>query len=308
VAGDLPFTSSNMYADVSLDGTAPAPGTRRPEIEFRTVSQDYFRVLGLARLAGVGPEAPAREGGLESVVINQRMVDQFWPGASPVGRAITLGSGANLRRATISGVIDNELDDGFGSQPEARIYRAFDASPDRSPSVLIKTSGAPGAVAPSVRRVISGFDPEIAVSAVRSLDELVGSTVAGRRAVLSLVMVFSAFALALAAVGIYGVMAFLVSERTHEIALRTALGATPAQVVQLVSRDALPMVAFGLALGTLLALAAGRLLSSFLFAISLEDPASYLATAALVTGVAMAATLVPARRALGVEPGLALRG
>ena len=304
-SSDVPFTSENRFVRVTVPGVEPAGG-KLPLIEYREVSADYFRVLRIPLLAGEAPDVGARSGGLERVAVNERLATRFWPGRSPLGAVIALGDSAH-EQAVVVGVVGNELDDGFDTEPEARLYLSLSAHRDRSFGLLVRTAGDAAALAPLVRREIGAVDRDIALGDVQPLAAIMGETISGRRTALGLVTIFGAFALALAAVGIYGVMAYLVGERTREIALRMALGAVPRDVGRMVFGDSLWIAAVGIAVGAGASLGVTRFLSAFLFGTSAHDPVSFIAVAMLVGAVAVVATLVPVRRAIRIAPVDALR-
>ena len=304
-SSDLPFTSENRFVRLSVPGIEPAGG-KLPLIEYRQVSADYFRLLRIPLLAGEAPDMGAPSGGLERVAVNERLAGRFWPGRNPLGAIIALGDSAR-EKAVVVGVVGNELDDGFDTEPEPRLYLSLSAHPDRSLGLLVRTTGDAASLAPAVRQEIGAVDRDIALGDVQPLAAIMGETISGRRTALALVAIFGAFALALAAVGIYGVMAYLVGERTREIALRMALGAVPRDVGRMVFGDSLWIAAVGIAVGAGVSLGVTRFLSAFLFGTSAHDPVSFIAVAMLVAAVAIVATLVPVRRAIRIAPIDALR-
>lgn len=309
VTSDLPFTGWNLFTDVVPEGMTLGADDPAPTIEYRTVSPRYFDVMGLRELSGRAVVAGAREeGGSHRVVVNEAAARRLWPGADPVGRSVTVGNNPQSAfPAVVSGVVSDVLDDGFDSAPEARVYRSHETRPNRWVFFVIRTSIAPAGVAAAVRGEIGAFDGEIAVGDIRSMSELVGSTVTARRIVLQLIMAFAALTLILAAVGIYGVLSYDMSERRREVGLRIALGARAVDVVRLVLGDSLVMASIGLALGIALSLLTSRILASLLFGVGPADPISFIVVVITLGGTAAAAAILPARKAAAVEPIEVLR-
>ena len=304
-SSDLPFTSENRFVGFSVAGVEPAGG-KPPLIEYRQVSADYFRLLRVPLLAGEAPEVDAPSGGLERVAVNERLASRFWPGRSALGAIVELGD-SGREKAVVVGIVGNELDDGFDTEPEPRLYLSLSAHLDRSLGLMVRTTGDAAALGPAVREAVTAVDRDIALGDVQPLAVIMAETIAGRRTALGVVTIFGGFSLALAAVGIFGVMAYLVGERAREIALRMALGAVPRDVGRMVFGDSLWIVAVGIVVGVATSLGVTRFLSGFLFGTSTHDPVSFIAVAILVGAVAVVATLIPVRRAIHIAPVDALR-
>jgi putative ABC transport system permease protein len=302
---DLPFTPENRFVRFGIPGVEPAGG-KLPLIEFRDVSPGYFRLLRIPLLTGETPDAARGSSGIERVAVNERLASRFWPGRSPIGAMVTLGDSAS-EKAVVVGVVGNELDDGFDTQPEPRLYLSLAAHPGSSSALMVRTTGDVAAVVPLVRREIATVDHDIALGELRPLAAIMSETISGRRTALVLVAIFGAFALALGAVGIYGVMAYLVGDRTREIALRMALGAVPRDVGRMVFGDSLWIAVIGIGLGAVASLGVSRVLSAFLFETSARDPVSFATVPALVGAVVVVATIIPVRRAIRIAPVEALR-
>ncbi len=305
LVSDLPFTAWNSYTSVSVDGP-PDPDVQPPSVEHKTVSDGYFRVMGIERVRGGLPAPPERADGREAVVVNQAMARRFWGDADPIGRVFYVGTREPEPRV-VAGIVSDILDDGLDSRAEERMYRSHEANPRRWVSFAVATAGDPASVAPAVRRAITGYDVDIAVEAVQPLSALVDASVAGRKLILGVVLGFAALALVLAAIGIYGVVSYSVARRTTEMAIRSTLGATRADVLGMVLRHSVGLAVLGLGAGLAMGLAATRLIRGLLFGVGAADPLSYLAVATVLGGTAVLAAWLPARRAAAVEPMQALR-
>ncbi len=235
------------------------------------------------------------------------MADRFWAGGDPLGEDFRFESGDSMVTVVVVGVVEDILDDGFDAAREPRFYRSHRAAPNRWMTVTLAGHGEVSRLSEPARRAVASLDPMIPVWSVRTLGQLVGGSVADQRIVLILVAAFALLTLALGAVGIYGVVAYAVSERTREIGLRAALGATRKDLMRLVLRSSLIMAGIGLLAGGILALAAGQLVGGLLYGVSPFDPISFVAVSVVLSGTALVAALAPARRAARVDPAEALR-
>jgi putative ABC transport system permease protein len=242
-----------------------------------------------------------------AVVINEAMVRRYWPnGEDPIGKRLRLDKAGPW--STIVGIVGNVRTFGLDQPARAEMYLPF-AQMRRSASqaLILRTSGDPAAMAAAARGVLAELDPAQPIYEVRPLSELVSASLAQRRFALMLMLVFAAVALLLAAVGIYGVMSYTVAQRTQEIGIRVALGATPASVLTMVVRQGMYLVGLGLGVGLVASLALTRLVSSMLYGVSATDVPTFAAIAAVLAAVALSAIVIPARRATRVDPMLALR-
>jgi putative ABC transport system permease protein len=252
-------------------------------------------------------------------VISQAMARGYWPHENPIGRAIVAPralldvtpGGRRLRfeleRIEIVGVVGDVRTAGLDAAPRADVYVPFDQRPSLSLSLVVRTNGSPGAVAHALPRTVWSVDPDQPVTDVRTMDEWIAAEVAPRRFVLILIGVFAVAALGLAMAGIYGVASFSVAERTHEVAVRIALGAGRLQISWSVVRGTLVWLVIGGGIGLGGALALGRLLARYLFEVRPTDAPTLFLVAALLIGGGLAANIAPVRRALRVDPARALR-
>jgi putative ABC transport system permease protein len=269
------------------------------------VTSGYFETLRIPIVRGRAFSHADREGAEPVVIVNQAMAKRFWPDRDPIGRRIRMER--NGPWVSIVGVAGDIRHRALDRTPDVEMFLPFTQNPNRVMTVALRTSGDPGALASAVRAEVQALDRNLPVSLVGPLEDLVRDSVAAPRFYTALLSVFAAMALVLAAVGIYGVTAYAVVQRVPEIGLRIALGAQRGDVVRLILGQGLLLVGSGLAVGTAASLLLTRTMSTLLFEVSATDPASYAVTAALLIVTALMASYVPARRALGVDPTIALR-
>jgi predicted permease len=245
-------------------------------------------------------------------VINQAMARKYWSGQDPLGRQFRIGS-PKRPMVTVVGVVGDVRHNGITGvvkpkfyRPHAQFHRVTGFAP-AGMTLVVKAEGEPRALVAPIRAALRRIDPNVPIANVRTMEEVVKTSKAAPRLAGGLLALFAGLALALAAVGVYGVLSYAVSERTSEIGVRMALGAEPGQVLGLVLRDGLRLALVGVGLGVLLALGVTRVMRSFLHDVSPADPATFAAVAGLLALVAAAATALPARRATRIDPAHALR-
>jgi putative ABC transport system permease protein len=239
-------------------------------------------------------------------VIDEVFARRTFPRADAIGRRMKLPGRDSL--ATIVGIVGHVKHYGLDRESGGQIYMSHKQYPWRWMNVAVRTSGDPIAFARSARRAISSLDPALAIYGVATMNHLMSELSQGRRFVLILVGVFAVVAIVMATVGLYGVIAYSVTQRRQEIGIRVALGARFADVTRLVLRQGAALAIAGVALGLGAALAGGKLVAGLLFGVSARDPGVFAAVAALLAVVALAASYVPARRAAAVDPVEVLRG
>ncbi|HEV3469185.1 MAG TPA: ABC transporter permease [Pyrinomonadaceae bacterium] len=310
--GPMPFSHSEVFGDFRVVGRPePQPG-QEPGAAVRSVTPDYFRVMGIPLRRGRHfGEQDRKGGGVGAAIINEQMAREYWPDQEPLGQRVT-GIGANQNgdeppEWEIVGVVGDVRHDGLNSEPKPELYLPHQQNSWSWGTFVVRTAGDPAALAEPVRKEIMAVDREQPVVDVKPLSRLVSESVAQPRFYALLVGAFSAVGLTLAVVGIYSVISYAVTERTHEIGVRMALGAQAADVRRLMIRHGMAYALAGIAAGTLGALAAARYLSSQLFGVTATDTFVFAAVPLLVAAVALAACYVPARRATKVDPLDALR-
>jgi putative ABC transport system permease protein len=294
-------------ANVAVEGRPPAPGTE-PSVRAAVVTPGYFDALGIPRRAGRAFDDGDESGSMPVAVVNERFVRRFFPGENPLGRHVVVRFAGPPRTRTIVGVVADVRHAGLDDEPGPVLYVPHAQAPTGSVIFLVRTSGDPAAATRAASETLWALRPGLPLYSVATLDALLDASLKPRRFNLLLLGAFSAAALGLAAVGVFGVMSGAAAERTREIGVRRAHGARPTGVLGLVARDGAVLVVLGLAIGVALAFVGTRLLRTLLFGVQPLDPVAFIAAAALIVLAATAATLVPAWRAAHVDPVLALRG
>jgi predicted permease len=307
LTSNLPLDDNwNSTSPIIADGRpAPAPG-EEISAEFGAVSVGFFRALGVRLVRGRaftdldGAQAPP------VAIINETLANRLWPGEDPIGRHLRIG-GIDQAPREVVGVARDGKYRTLGERPRAHIYRPVLQSYNSEVSLLVRTQGDPAPLLEGVRREIQALDSRLPVYGLKTLDEHMGHALWWTRMGAALASSFGILALLLAAVGLYGVMAYAVTQRTREIGIRMALGARPRDVLGMVLRGALKLALAGVGAGLLAGLALGRLMSSLLFGVGSFEPAVFTLAPLLLLAVACLASLLPARRAALVDPMVALR-
>lgn len=280
---------------------------RFPWAGWRIVSGEYFRTMGIPILKGRTFNQHDQMGKPWRVIVSKRLADTLWPGEDPVGRQALLWKGQGNNPAEIIGVVANQRERGLEADPTLTVYLPSYGSGPGPVEFAVHTAGNPAALTPSLRSTLKEIDPNLPLADVQTMDELVARSVAPRRFNMFLLSIFAAVALLLALVGVYGVLAYSVGQRTAEIGLRVALGATPRSVLALIVGQGMRPIMVGIAIGMAGAVGLSHFVSSLLFNVKPIDPLTYGAVALLVAGAALLSCYVPALRALRVDPVAALR-
>lgn len=287
----------------------PKPAAGWSESLLRTVSPNYFEVMGVRVASGRAFNDRDRTDSPPVVLVNQTFAERNFPGEDPTGQRVTFRFTQGQPPFEIVGVVGDEKIKSLDSETAPVIYFPLGQAADSSSALVVRTKSDPEGVVSALRGELRALDPEAPLFGVRTMERLISDAPATfmRRYPAYLIGVFAAAALLLASVGIYGVISYAVSQRTHELAIRAALGASRRDLMGLVLRQGLALALCGVGVGVLGALALTRLLGSLLFGVSAADPAVYALVSALLVGVALLACLVPARRAMRVDPMEALR-
>jgi putative ABC transport system permease protein len=304
----LPFGGNLSTRSFLIAGRDAAGGTL-PWGEFRFVSEGYADALGIRLLRGRFFDARDRDGSQLVAVVDELLARQYWPDSDPIGQRVALPAppGEEVWREVV-GVIAHTKHDGFVGEDRVQLYFPMRQAASLSfVTFAVRTSGDPGRIAPAVREAIRSLSADVPVHNVATMRELMRDSLSQRRVLTILLGTFAALALLLSAIGIYGVMAQLVNERTREIGVRLALGATAGDVLRLVMRQAAALTTGGIALGLLGAGVLGRVIDSQLFGVGSTDLITYSAVVALLAATAAAATLLPAARAARLAPTRALQ-
>jgi putative ABC transport system permease protein len=301
---NLPLGGGRTDSDFSIQGRPqPEPG-EHPVAWYDSVTVDYFRTMGMRLLEGREFTERDNQDGPKVVIISEALARRYFPGEQAVGKFLQFGE-KNVRE--IVGVMGDVKQ--FGLETDARPSMWFSAGqiPDRGMYVVVRTSGDPAALASALRSEVWAIDNNLAVAEVAPMEKIVSESIAQPRFILLLVGFFAVVALVLAAVGIYGVMSYSVTQRSQEIGIRMALGAQASDVLKMVVWQGMALTAAGVAIGLAGAFAVTRLMGSLLYGVSATDPVTFGMIALILAGVALGASFVPARRATKVDPMIALR-
>jgi putative ABC transport system permease protein len=307
----LPFGNSMWVTGIyRKDRPEPGPGEKL-SAHYEAATPGYFETIGIRVTRGRTFSDRDRRGAPRVVLVSESLAARLFPGEDPVGKpvafGVTLDDEDEKAPWEVAGVVADVVLDRLDKALEPTFYVPAFQQPWNGVSLVLRAAGSPGTLAEAVRKEVQALDPELPVFHVRTMPELVSASVAQRRFQALLLAAFAAVGLALAATGLYGVMALSVSQRTREIGVRIALGAPARGVLGLVLRQALSLVLLGTAVGLLGALALSRVLSSLLFRVSATDPVTFGIVAGLLLVTALVASYVPARRATRVDPLEALR-
>jgi len=302
----LPLSGFNPRSPYSVAGRPVLPLPQRPLAGLVIVSDDYFRMMRIGLAAGRTFTAGDREGAPGVCIVNESLAKRLFPGESPLGRTLLRGKDADVR-AEIVGVVRDVKTNGLNNPAPDEIYYPMRQLARPAMAIVARTSGDAASLQPIMRAAVAAEDKEQPISFFATLDSNIAQSLGVQRIVAALTTIFAALALALSSVGLYSVLAYAVSQRTPELGIRMALGAQPSQVVGLVMRGGLRLVAAGLAMGLAGAAGAARVIRTLLFDVRPLDPIVYAGVAALFTAVAAAACLVPALRASRIDPLRALR-
>ncbi len=304
---DLPLTGLNFDNTFSILGRPALPAGEFITTEMAWVSPDYFHVMGISLIKGRTFSEQDTETTPQVVVISEAMARRWWPNEDPLGKRLKIDYGDKLSPEIVGVVAD--VHDGLDAEPAPHLYVSYAQVPRDAMYLVARASGTMNipALAGLLRREVQSLDKDIAVYRVRSMDQVMAVSVGSRRFNMLLLAIFAGLAMVLAAVGIYGVMAYGITQRTHEIGLRMALGAQRRDVLGMLIGHALTLAGAGVALGVAGALALTRLMASLLYGVTATDPLTFALVSLLLAAVVLGASYIPARRATRLDPMVALR-
>jgi predicted permease len=308
---DLPLSGSNTSTYFTIEGRAEIAREDRPLTECRVVTPHYFEAMEIPLLAGRDFAQTDTKQTPNVAVINQAFARSHFAEENPIGHRINL-QGQRRDPPLIVGVVGDVRDFGLDEVPTPEVYFPFLQNPlsdtyDRSLTIVARTKSEIGAIAGALRDEMLTLDKSLPVYAIRPMTEYLSDSLSRRRFNMTLLSVFAAVALLLAAVGIYGVMSYSVAQQTHAIGISMALGAETRHILRQVIGQAMRLTLTGISVGLLAAFALTRLMASLLYDISPTDPLTFALIALALAGVALAASYIPARRAMKVDPIIALR-
>jgi len=309
LSSSLPLGGGISVLSFQAEGKPEVPPNQQPLSYYVEASPGYFSTMGIAVLRGREFTDQDAVEDPRTILINEAMARREFPDADPIGRRFSFGSGEDGQPqwVEIVGVVGNVRQYRADQDPVPMTYAPYTASPARAQNLMIRTSGEPLAAAGAIRAALQSLDPSLPVSPPRTLDAVVGASLTQRKFNMTLLMVFAGIALVLAIAGIYGTVAYSVAQRTQEIGIRVALGASSREILHLVLFGALKPVAAGLGVGVVASLALTRALDRLVFGISTTDPMTFITLPLVLGMVAFIASLLPALRATRVDPLEALR-
>jgi putative ABC transport system permease protein len=296
----LPLRPGNSKRTITVPGLSPDTPT---DADYRTASPDYFKTMGIAVLRGRAFEDGDRAGRPFVAIVSASLAQRFWPGRDPIGQHFSIDD----PQITVVGVANDVHSASLETSPQPTVYVPYLQRPFAFMTFVMRTAAPTATMAGAIREAIWQVDRNQPVGAVRTMDEQLENSLTRRRFSVTLLTVFGVVAVALAAIGLYGVLAFIVAQRRREIGVRMALGASPRNVIADILGQGLRLAAIGVGVGLVLALGATRLLSSLLYGTSNTDVATFASVSLLLIVIAAGASLVPALRASRVDPLIALR-
>lgn len=314
----LPLAGDRWGVALAIEGRPLPPPGQGIEAVFRVCRPDYFRTMGIPMRAGREFTEGDRTDAPSVVVLNETLARRQWPGEDPIGKRVTLDDprSGQPQWFTVVGIASDVKQDSWVDTPSSEVYlpfqqsRGFFESAARqytSMTVVVRTTADPRTLIAAAQEAVRNFDHNVPISEVVSMDQVVSDALWQPRFNLQLIGLFSAVAVALAAIGLYGVMTYSIAQRTHEVGLRMALGARRMDVLRLVVGQGMKLAAIGVAIGLICAALLTRLMSQLLFGVSATDPITFAAIAVLLSAIALVACIIPAHRATRVDPMEALR-
>jgi putative ABC transport system permease protein len=309
LVSELPMSGDWLAHDFLVEGQQLAVGTE-PDVQTRSVEGNYFRVMQIPLMTGRDLTPQDNENAPLVGVVNESLVRRFFKDENPIGKRVKWARDPQPNWITIVGVAGDIKHFGLDDDEAPALYTPYTQSGrawKRWMNLVVRTQGDAAALAKDVKTGAWRVDPRIPLTKVRTMAEVMGASVEARRFNMLLLGIFAAVAMLLAAVGIYGVMAYAVTQRTHEIGVRIALGAKPGDVIGMIVGRGMRLTLIGAAAGLALSIGLTRLMSTLLFGVSATDPLTFAAVSLLLAGVALAACFIPARRAAKLDPMIALR-
>jgi putative ABC transport system permease protein len=288
----------------------PVPAGQAPMGDYRAITAGYFRAMGIRFLKGRDFTERDNSDAPDAVIVNEELALRFWPGEDPIGKRLQIATELTRWREVV-GVVANARLSGLEAKVDPAIYVPFPQNswPNalRNSFIVVRTTTDPKSFVPAIRRELRSVDPSFPLSQIRTIDEIVGDSLSQRRFNTALLALFAVVAVALSAVGIYGVMSYTASQRKREMGIRIALGAKQSDITKLVTSSGARLAALGVTTGLVAAAISGRLLSSMLFGVTGNDPMTFGVTAVLLGAVTLLASYIPSRRAATTDPITALR-
>jgi predicted permease len=306
LASTMPLSLDISSTGVAIEGQPQVQGARIPEALYNSISSNYFATMGISFVAGRDFTEQDRKGSTKVVIVNETFARRFWPGQDAVGKRFYAG-GSDGSLCEVIGIVKDGKYFSIGEDPTSFIYFSIYQSYASPVTLVVRTDGDMGAAVAAIRNEVRLLDPNLPIYGVHTLSEHMRLSLFPIRTGATVIGGFGLLALILAALGIYGVMAYSVSRRTREIGIRMALGAQAGDMLKLVMRQGMVLALIGIAFGLAAAFAVTRVMTSILYQVSATDPVTFVIIPFLLTGVVLAACYIPARRATKVNPVIALR-
>jgi putative ABC transport system permease protein len=302
----LPISGGDPHGDLTIEGHTFSAG-EAPGVSYRRILPNYFRAMGIPLLQGREFDDRDSGGKPDVVIVNQKMAQRYWPNGNAIGKRIKVGAPENEPWLTIVGVVGNVNHTGLDAEPDFATYEPHAKRPWSEMTLLVRTVGDPQSLAAPVQRELKNAESEILIEDVVTMNRRLDLSVAPQRMNVVLLATFAFIALVIAAVGIYGIMAHSVAQRTQEIGLRMALGAQVRDVLKMVLRSGMMLALIGIAIGLAGAFFLTRLMRTLLFGVTPTDALTFASVAVILFVIALLACYIPARRAAKVDPLIALR-
>ncbi len=303
----LPISGGDSHGELTIEGRPFNPG-EAPAASYRRILPNYFRALGVALLAGREFDARDEGGAPDVTIINETMARRFWgKPETAIGQRIKVGPAEREPWLTVVGVVGDVKHEALSAEPDFATFEPLSKRPRLTMNLLVRTTIEPTSAIASVRNELKAAESDLLIEKFTTMSERISKSVAPQRLNTILLGLFAAVALLAAAIGVFGVLAFSVTQRTQEIGIRIALGAKPRDVLTMIIGQGMRLVGAGLALGLITAYGLTTLMEKLLFNVSPTDLVTFIAISLILTGVALVACLVPARRATKVDPMVALR-
>jgi putative ABC transport system permease protein len=306
--------STNLPLEVSSndvftpEGAEPSSGANLNICNSSIILGQYFQAMGVPLLQGRDFTEHDTKDSTPVVIVSQLIVKRYWKNQDAIGKRLKLGPpDSDSPWLTIVGIVGDVKQGPLDAETTPHVYRPYLQEPVRALNFVARSAGEPGSLAPALRAAIWGLDPQLVMAQVRTMEQVIKESTSPRRFNLFLLGAFAVLALALASIGIYGVISYSVARRSHEIGIRMALGAHPSDIITLILRQGLLLLGMGVAIGVGGALVLTRFLSSFLYGIRPADPVTFVGVVIILTGIGLLASYIPARRAVMVDPMSTLR-
>jgi putative ABC transport system permease protein len=304
----LPLSGGGDVIAFVVEGHPPLqPTDDTPDAEYRVVTNDYFRTMGIPLLRGRFLEDQDNANAPWAMVINETMARRYFPDEDPIGKRINTGDPQKSPWRTVVGIVRDTRHESLSAEPYSQMYAAHAQIPRRALSLVLRTSSDPMSLVSALRGEVADMDKDLPMSNVMTMEQILSESIAQPRFNMMLITIFAVVALALASVGVYGVISYSVSQRTHEIGVRIALGAQPGDIFKMVLGQGLKLSLLGVGAGLVAAFALTRVMSGLLYGVQATDPVTFAIIPAILTAIALLASYIPARRATKVDPMVSLR-